>query len=407
LTITNIAVRSDRIGRDKEGQETMKGHIRERSPGHWAIVIDIPDPQTGKRRRKWHSFKGTKREAQVETARLIAAIQGGAYLEPSKMTVSSFLESWLGHVASQVSPRSHERYCELVRKNIVPLIGAVPLTKLKPAQISTAYAKALKEGRRDGKGGLAPTTVLYMHRLIKKALGQAVRWELVSRNVADAVDPPKMERAALATYDMRQTAELLEALRNTRLRLPVLLGVMCGLRRGEIIALRWRNIDLVRGQLSVVESAEQTAAGVRYKPPKSGRGRTLALSSTVVSELRQHRLNQAEELLRLGMKQTDGTFVYTRQDGAPMQPRSLSQMWAACSTHLPRIRFHDLRHAHATHMLSAGVHPKVASERLGHSKVGITLDLYSHVLPGMQEDAAARVDEAYQIAEKKRADEIG
>ena len=158
--------------------------------------------------------------------------------------------------------------------------------------------------------------------------------------------------------------------------------------------------------MSVVESAEQTATGVRYKSPKSGRGRTIALSATVASELRQHHLGQAQELLRLGVRQTEATFVYTRQDGTP-RPRSLSQMWASCSTHLPRIRFHDLRHAHATHMLSAGVHPKVASERLGHSKVGITLDLYSHVLPGMQEDAAARVDEAYQIAEKKRAEEIG
>lgn len=188
------------------------------------------------------------------------------------MTVSSFLESWIEHVKSQVSPRSHERYCELVRKNIVPLIGAVPLTKLKPAHISAAYAEALISGRRDGKGGLAPTTVLYMHRLIKKALGQAVRWELLSRNVADAVDPPKIERTALTTYDMAQTAGLLEALRETRLRLPVLLGIMCGLRRGEIIALRWRNIDLAAGQMSVVESAEQTAAGVAVQTSKVGQG---------------------------------------------------------------------------------------------------------------------------------------
>jgi hypothetical protein len=134
----------------------MKGHIRERSPGHWAIILDVSDPQTGKRRRKWHSFRGTKRAAQVETARLIAAIQGGTYLEPNKITLSSFMESWIDHVKSQVSPRSHERYCELARKNIVPLIGAVPLTKLKPAQISAAYTKALKEGRRDGAGGLSP-----------------------------------------------------------------------------------------------------------------------------------------------------------------------------------------------------------------------------------------------------------
>lgn len=385
----------------------MRGHIRERSPGRWAIILEQHDAATGKRKRKWHSFQGTKRQAQVECARLISQMKGGTYLEPSKTTVAHFLERWLDHAKSQVSPRTHERYCEIVRKNIIPALGAVFLNKLRPAQISAAYSKALTSGRRDGKGGLAPTTVVYMHRLIKQALGQAVRWELLSRNAADAVDPPKVERGSLTTYDMTQTVELLGALRGTRLRLPVLLGVMCGLRRGEIVALRWSHIDLAAGKIAVVESAEQTNEGVRYKPPKSGRGRTVALSAMVTTELRQHRLAQAEELLRLGVRQSDATFVYTRQDGEPMQPRSLSQMWASCATHLPRVRFHDLRHAHATHMLSAGVHPKVASERLGHSKVGITLDLYSHVLPGMQEDAVTRVDEAYQIAEKKRAENIG
>jgi integrase len=385
----------------------MKGHIRERSQGRWAIILEQRDSVTGKRNRKWHSFQGTKRQAQVECARLISTIQGGTYLEPSKTTLAAYLDHWLDHVKTQVSPRSHERYSEIVRKNIVPALGAVFLNKLRPAQISAAYSNALASGRRDGKGGLAPTTVVYMHRLIKQALGQAVRWELLSRNAADAVDPPKVERGSLTTYDMAQTVELLEALRGTRLRLPVLLGVMCGLRRGEIVALRWSHIDLAAGKIAVVESAEQTTAGVRYKPPKSGRGRTVALSAMVTTQLRQHRLAQAEELLRLGVRQSDATFVYTRQDGEPMQPRSLSQMWASCVTPLPHFRFHDLRHAHATHMLSAGVHPKVASERLGHSKVGITLDLYSHVLPGMQEDAVARIDEAYQIAEKKRAEDIG
>jgi integrase len=157
------------------------------------------------------------------------------------------LERWLDHVRSQVSPRSHERYCEIVRKNIVPALGSVFLNKLRPAQISAVYSKALASGRRDGKGGLAPTTVVYMHRLIKQALGQAVRWELLTRNVADAVDPPKVERGSLTTYDMAQTVKLLDELRGSRLRLPVLLGVMCGLRRGEIVALRWSHVDLAAG----------------------------------------------------------------------------------------------------------------------------------------------------------------
>ena len=355
----------------------MKGHLRERSPGHWGVVLDLRDPETGKRKRKWHSFAGTKREAQVEYARLISELQGGNYLEPSKTMVAQFLDRWLDHIRLRISPRTHERYSEIVRKNIIPALGAVLLTKLRPAQISEAYARALASGR----------------------------WELLSRNSADAVDPPKIERGTMTTFDMAQTAELLETMRGTRLLIPVVLGVLCGLRRGEIAALRWRNVDLFAGKVAVVESAEQTATGVRYKPPKSGRGRTVALSATVVEELRVHQLQQAEELLRLGIRQLDATFVYAREDGEPMQPRSLTHAWQQIlsRTMLPRIRFHDLRHAHATHLLSNGVHPKVASERLGHSRVGITLDLYSHVLPGMQEDAAARVDEALRQALKKRS----
>jgi integrase len=383
----------------------MKGHIRERSPGHWAIVLDVRDPETGKRKRKWHSFEGTKRQAQIECARLISALQGGGYLEPNKITFAQFLRQWLEHAKSRVSPRTHERYTELVEKNIAPLLGAVHLTKLRPAQIAAAYTKALLEGRRDGSGGLSPNTVIYMHRLIKQALAHAVRWEMIARSPADAVDPPKIERATMSTYDMAQTAELLEATRDTRLFVPVILGVLCGLRRGEIIALRWRHVDMLNGQLAVVESAEQTGDGVRYKQPKSGRPRTVALSAYVLDELRAHRLRQAEELLRLGVRQNEATFVYTREDGQPVQPRSLTHAWQKmiAQTSLPRIRFHDLRHAHATHLLSSGVHPKVASERLGHSKVGITLDLYSHVLPGMQADAAARVDDALRVALEKRA----
>jgi integrase len=387
----------------------MKGHIRERSPGHWAIVIDVSDPQTGKRRRKWHSFKGTKREAQIESARLISELNAGTYLEPSKTTLAAFFDQWLAHVKPRISPRTYERYTEIVSKNIKPALGAVFLDRLRPAQIVAAYEKALASGRRDGTGGLSPATVVYMHRLIKQALAHAVRWQMLHRNPADAVDPPKVERRRMNTYDMAQTAELLEKLQGSRVLMGVMLGVLCGLRRGEIAALRWRNVNLIEGQFAVVESAEQTKAGVRYKEPKSGRARTVALSASVTVELKRHRLRQSEELLRLGVRQTEATFVCAREDGQPLQPRSISQAWrqALKLIRMPPIRFHDLRHAHATHLLSTGVHPKIASERLGHSKVGITLDLYSHVLPGMQEDAAARVDEAFQIALKKRAEGIG
>lgn len=388
----------------------MKGSIRERSPGHWAIILDQRDPSTGKRKRKWHSFEGTKREAQVECSRLITAMKGGTYQEPNKITLGDFLSRWVDHIKSQVSPKSHERYAGIVDQNIKPALGAVPLTKLKPAQISEAYGKALVGGRRHDKaGGLSPRTVGHMHRVLKQALGQAVRWELLTRNPADAVDPPKVDWKPMQTYDLPQTADLIEAVRGGPIFIPALLAVLCGLRRGEICALRWRNVDLAAGQISVVESLEQTKAGLRFKAPKSGKGRTVALSETVVDELRAHRVKRAQEMLQLGVGLSDDDLMIAHADGSVVQPIYVSQQWARsiAKTPLARLRFHDLRHAHATHLLANGVHPKVASERLGHSKVGITLDLYSHVIPGMQEDAVATVDAALKTALRNRAETKG
>jgi integrase len=384
----------------------MKGHIRERSPGKWAIILDVHDPATGKRRRKWHSFSGTKRGAQIECSRLITEICRGAYLEPSKLTLSAFLDQWLAHIRSQVAPRTFERYEELARKNIAPLLGQAVLMKLRPAQISAAYAKALTSGRRNGQGGLAPRTVHHMHRILRQALALAVKWNLIVKNPADDVDPPKVERAKMRALDAAETAELIDHFRPTRMFMPVLLGVLCGLRRGEVTALKWRSFDLDHGQMAIDQSTEQTRAGIRSKETKSGRARTVALPSLVVEELRRHRVRQAEELLRVGVRHSDDVFVIAQEDGSPLQPNSLTHEFVrllAKAPALPRVRFHDLRHSHATHMLAGGVHPKIAQERLGHSSVGITLDLYSHVLPGMQEDAAAKVDASIRAAIERGA----
>jgi integrase len=379
----------------------MKGHIRERSPGRWAIILDVRDPESGKRRRKWHTFHGTKREAQIECSKLITEMANGAYREPSKLTLSQFLDRWIEHVEPQVSPRTLERYAEIAQKNIVPLLGHAILMKLRPDQISAAYAKALKSGRRDGAGGLSPRTVHHMHRVLKQALAVAVKWNLLSRNPADSVDPPKVERIKVRALDTAETAALLAHFRPTRSYVPVLLAVLCGLRRGEITALKWRAVDLPHVQITVAESMEQTKTGIRMKETKSGRARSVALPSLAVQELKRHRIRQSEELLRLGAKATDDTFVVAREDGMPLQPNSLTHEFVRLlgeNPALPRIRFHDLRHSHATQLLASGVHPKVAQERLGHSNIGITLDLYTHVLPGMQEDAAAKVDVAIRAA---------
>jgi integrase len=376
----------------------MRGHVRERSPGHWAIVIDVPS-EDGKRKQRWHSFKGTTREAQKECARLITEMERGTHVEPSRDTVAEFLEHWIEHMQGQVSPRSHERYAEIARKNLVPLLGGLKLTKLQSVHISQAYAKALASGRRDGSGGLSARTVTHMHRVLREALQQAVRWQRLDRNPADAVRPPKVERKQMKVLDTDAAVRLIGAARGTPLFMPILLAVRCGMRRGEVAALRWRNVDLERGQISIVASAEQTDRGVREKEPKNGKGRTIVLSATEVEELRSHRRRQAEALLALGVRLTDDHHVVTRADGLALQPRSLTHAFVKfVRRHGFQIRLHDLRHSHATHMLAAGVHPKIAQERLGHSSVGITLDLYSHVLPGMQAEAVSRVDAALQAA---------
>src|SRR5262249_36706394 len=328
----------------------MKGHIRERSPGHGAIVIDVRDPATGNRKRRWHSFVGTKRQAQIEAARLISELQSGTRVDPSRMTVAAFLDRWIEQMQGQVSPRSHERYTELCRNNLAPVLGSLALTKLQPAHISQAYAKALTSGRRDGTGGLSARTVTHK------------RWQLLARNPADAVRPPKVERKQMQTLDAEATVTLIEAARGSPLFVPILLGILLGLRRGEITALRWRSIGLDRGQLSVAASTEQTNRGMREKEPKSGKARTGALPSLIVEELRRHRVAQAEALLQVGVRLTDDHHVVAREDGQPLQPRSLTHAFVKFLRQhgLRQIRLHDLRHSHATHMLAAGVHPKVA-----------------------------------------------
>lgn len=380
----------------------MKGHIRERSPGKWAIVLDVPDRETGKRRRKWHSFAGTKRQVQVECARLIAELKGGVYIEPDRTTISVFLGRWLEHVKPSVSRKTHERYTELCKKGLAPAIGDVMLSKLKTERIDATLSMALLTGRHDGKGGLSATTVRHLRRVLVMALNQAVTWDLIAKNPALATKAPKVDRKPMMAYDATQTAKLLQVIDGARLHIPVLLAVMCGLRRGEIAALRWKHVDWATSRLAIVESAEQTSKGVHYKEPKSGRGRAVDMSSSVISTLRAYRTRQAEQLLAIGIRISDETFIVTDESGEPLKPTMLTDAWLRLLERidLPRIRFHDLRHTHATQLLAAGIHPKIASERLGHSTIGITLDLYSHVMPGMQADAAAQIDAMIRRATK-------
>jgi integrase len=379
----------------------MKGHVRERGKGNWYAVLSVRDPQTGKRRVKFVSLPDAKgkREAQQALARIVTDLGSGILVEPNKTTVVEFLQRWLAHIKTQVSAASFERYRECTN-TIIPALGAVPLTKLRPEQISVFYSRALEAGRRDGKGGLSPRTVHQIHTMLKQALTQACVWRAIPYNPAALVKPPKVQRKEMKTIDTDTTARMLDAARGTAIFIPVLLGVLCGLRRGEICALRWRSVDLENGQLAVVASRPQ---GGIEKETKSGRGPLIALPIMVVTELRRCRTQQAEQLLRLGVRLTDDHHVYSRVDGTPYWPGRLTRSFKSFMREhqLPQIRLHDLRHSHATHLLAAGVHPKIAQERLGHASISVTMDVYSHAMPGMQADAVARIDAAMQAALNK------
>jgi integrase len=279
----------------------------------------------------------------------------------------------------------------------------VPLAKLVPIQIQNAYSTWATSGRRDGKlGGLSPLTRRYIHVILRSALARAVEQQLLVRNPADAFKKrlPKVERKEIATLTVEQSAYLLDSIRHMHIYWPVLLALATGMRRGEILALRWKNLDLDRGMLRVMESLEQTKAGIRFKSPKTDRTRAITLPAFAVAELCRLKRQQAEALLRIGVRQFGETLVCCREDGEPKQPRSLTHEFAHVMgriNDLPRVRFHDLRHSHATQLLAGGVHPKVAQERLGHSTITTTMDLYSHVTDTMQSDAAARLDAAFRL----------
>jgi integrase len=380
----------------------MQGHIYRRSRHSWGIVADLPRDANGKRRQKTLTVRGTKKNAEARLAEMLHELNIGTFVEPAKMSVAEYLTRWLAEYAAQnVSRKTYERYDEIVRLHLSPALGTHRLTGLKPLHIQEHYGAALRGGRRDGKGGLSAQTVLHHHRVLREALQQAVRWQLVARNPADAVEPPRSARREMHVLDEEQTAKLLESAKGSRLFIVIFLAVVTGLRRGEILALRWEDVDLERALLQVRRTLEQARGGLRFKEPKTEKGRRLvALGPETVETLRRHRREQIKERLALGQEYKNSDLVCARIHGTPLDPAEVTAGFARLirSMDLPRVRLHDLRHGHATHLLRLGIHPKVVSERLGHSGVAITLNTYSHILPGMQEDAAIRLDHALKKA---------
>jgi integrase len=388
----------------------VTGSLKKRSEGSWSIVLYLGrDPVTGKKRQKWHTFVGNKKQADAELARLLHELNTGAYVEPTKLTVKDYLERWLSDYAkTNVSGKTYERYEEIIRKHLVPALGGTLLSNLRPLHIQAYYAQALQTGKKRGEvvAGLSAQTVLHHHRILREALGRAVKWQLLVRNPADAVESPKPPRREMRAINEAQTAWLLEVARGTRLYIPVLLAVTSGMRRGEFLALRWPDVDFITGIAAVRRSVEQTNSGIRFKSTKGKKGRPIALLSIAIEELKEHRQAQEKEKEALGADYQDQDLICARENGSLWKPDSFTADFArlARKAGLRGVRLHDMRHSHATQLLIQGVHPKVVSERLGHSTVGITLDIYSHVLPGLQEDAAQKLDTVLRTAIQKQHD---
>jgi integrase len=372
----------------------MRGHVRKRG-NTWSIFYDRPRDPDGKRRKTSKSGFKTRKEAERWLAGLVTTLDRGEYVETSKQTLGAFLEEWLrGLPARGLRPTTISFYSLLVNSYVAPRIGGIRLQHLRPQHLDGLYASLLADGRANGKGPLSVKTVREVHGTIRKALADAVRLNLVQRNVADSATPPrKSGRREMATWGSQEVARFLTFTETDRLFALWHLALSTGLRRGELLALTWDDLDLERGRLAVRRSLIAPTAEPVLSPPKSQHGfRTLALDAESVEVLRTHRRRQIEERFQLGLGRDDSALVFAALDGGWLNPRQVSRRFERLvkASGLKPIRFHDLRHSHARALVAAAVSPKVAAERLGHYSAAFFLDTYGHTDEALHEGAAAK-----------------
>jgi integrase len=379
----------------------MKGSIRQRSKGSWEITIDIGrDPATGKRLRHFQSIQGTKKDAQRRLHELLLSVEQGSFIKPKRITLGEWLGDWLnGYVKTNCSPRTLDGYHTIVRRHLIPNLGMIPLSQVQPQHIQQYYARALSDGRTDGKGALSSRSVLHIHRVLFQALNYAVRQGLLIRNPAQLVDPPRAKRSKMKTLIPQEVSMLLNIAQDTHYYPIIHTAVKTGLRQAELLGLRWRDLDLDLVSLSVTQVLYKRRGICQFKEPKSEHSRRrLGLSPSLALFLREYRTERETECLLLGKLLSEDDLVFGNVDGTPIDPGTLTHNFARIARRagLPGTRFHDLRHTFASLMLLAGIHPKIVSEALGHSSVAFTLDVYSHLVPGLQEAAGKRLDEVLE-----------
>jgi integrase len=364
----------------------MKGTIIKRSENSYRIKVSLgKDLTTGKYKAYFETVKGTKADSQRRLRELLTQLDKGIFIKPTKETLANYLNSWLKDYAKpNCAPRTFESYDMIVKLHLIPALGLIPLLSLQPQDIQKYYAKALDSGRRDGRGGLSALTVRKHHRVLFEALRYGVKHEMIARNVAEAVDPPRAQAKEMQIWNANEIERFLEKAKSTPYYALFHLNLFSGLRRSEILGLKWADIDFMFCQLSVNRALHQLKDG-RYvfRPPKTAKGKRKVSLTPLSLEVMQEYYEEQKQLCdTLGIPYSDERLVFCHvEDGKPLRPNTITRAWASIGEKagLKHIRLHDCRHSHASLLLKQGIHPKIVSERLGHSSVQITLDTYSHV----------------------------
>jgi len=382
----------------------VRGYVVKKKKA-WYIILEM-DREEGGRQQKWVSPRkqlglkkpATKKQAEELLVILLADLQRGTYVAPNDMTLSDLLDRWMEvHCKHNLAKTTYAIYDAHISNHIKPELGMIQVSKLKAFHLQQFYSKKLEGGRADKKsGGLSPKSVVGIHKVISSALKVAVTWELVVKNVAESISPPRIPETPQQTWTTDHAQTFLGSISKHRLHPLYVLAIVTGMRRGEILGLRWQDIDWDKSTIHIVQSMVATPAGPIITDTKTSSGRrSVVISDGLVALLKEHRERGLEEDVFRGSRnvevQSSAQLVFTSERGTPLNPRNLLRhLQSACErAGVPKIPFHALRHTHATIMLKKGVHPKIVSERLGHSRVGVTLDIYSHVLPGMQAEAAS------------------
>ena len=358
------------------------GSVYKRADGRWCASAKV----SGKRKYIYGSTRGAVRKKLSAAQR---AVEDGLRVPGDLQKLGAYLNRWLADVAAAtVRASTHIRYRELLAGHVIPSVGHVPLSKLSPQDLNALYTDLSKS--------LAPRTIGHVHRVLHRALRDAVRWGLLTRNVCEAVTPPRVARQEMKVFTPEQSRRFLEAARNDPLEALYVLALTTGLRQGELLALRWEDLDEGAGRLSVRRSLRYLSQrGFVEGEPKTSRGRrNILLTPVALAALKRHQARQLDRRSRSPSWQDLGLVFPNRRGGFIQATNLLRRSFRPLLTRagLPKIRFHDLRHSTATLLLLAGVHAKIVSEILGHSTVSFTLDAYSHVLPSMQAEATAKME---------------